>query len=203
MTTEKREYPVSFPVEYPTSSSRLLALLGFAFWLKLFLLLPHIIVLSFLSIISLLVLIIGYIAVLLTGHYPRSLFGLQTGIARWDFRTSCWFVGLTDKYPPFSLKEGGYPTDISIEYPESSSRFLALLGLLLIKPLALIPHILVLYFLGMLHPILMWIGFIIVLVTGRYPRGLFEFVLGIIIWDTRVNCWFTGLTDKYPPFSLR
>ena len=204
MATKNDAYPITFAVEHPTSSSRLLAFLGFVFWIKLFLLLPHIIILWFLSIISLFALIIGYIAVLFTGKYPRSLFELQAGIARWNFRTSCWSIGLTDKYPPFSLKEGGHPTDISFEYLESSSRFLALLGLLFfIKSIVLIPHILVLYFLGMLHAILIWFGFIIVLVTGRYPLGLFEFVLGIVIWDVRVNCWFVGLTDKYPPFSLR
>jgi hypothetical protein len=147
---------------------------------------------------------IVYPWVTFTGKYPRGLFDFQVGVIRWNFRVNCWVIGLTDKYPPFSFKEGGYPTDVSVEYPESSSRILAFLGFLFwIKLVALIPHFIVLFFLGMISLLLAWIGYLAVIFTGKYPRGLFDFQVGVIRWNFRVNCWGIGLTDKYSPFSLK
>ena len=203
MATENNTYPANCTAEYPESSSRLLAFLGFFFWLKMLGLLPHIIVLTVLSLVAGLLATIGYLVVLFTGNYPRGLFDFQVGMSRWNFRINCWLVGLTDKYPPFSFQEGGYPADVSVEYPESSSRLLAFLGFFLLKWLVLLPHIIVLYILSVVSLIIMTIGYLVVLFTGNYPRGLFDFMLGIGIWNYRVTAWYVGLVDKYPPFSLK
>ena len=96
-----------------------------------------------------------------------------------------------------------YPANVLAEYPESSSRILAFLGFFFwIKLIALIPHFIVLYFLGIISPLMTWIVYLLVTFTGKYPRGLFDFQVGVIRWNVRVNCWFIGLTDKYSPFSL-
>lgn len=77
-------------------------------------------------------------------------------------------------------------------------------GLWLVKWLLVIPHLIVLAFL--------WIGFVFasiaaffaILFTGRYPRGMFDFVTGTGRWVTRVNAYYSWLmTDRYPPFSLK
>ena len=97
------DYPVAFEVQYPESSSRLLALLGVLFFIKGILLIPHLIIIYFLSIASFVVMYIGYWAVLITGKYPRGLFNFQVGVQRWTLRLNVWLAGWSDRYPPFSM----------------------------------------------------------------------------------------------------
>lgn len=97
-----------------------------------------------------------------------------------------------------------YPVSLEVAYPESSSRFLALCSILFLIPKVIItiPHFVVLYFLGIVA-ILAWIyGQLAVLFSGKYPRGAFDFIVGVQRWQARTNAYFMGLTDKYPPFSL-
>ena len=103
MAASGNDYPVSFEAGYPESPSRLLALLGVIFFIKIILLIPHLIIIYFLSIASFVVMYIGYWAVLITGSYPRGLFNFQIGVQRWSLRLNAWSAGWTDRYPPFSL----------------------------------------------------------------------------------------------------
>lgn len=97
-----------------------------------------------------------------------------------------------------------YPVRFDATYPESSNRVLGALGILwIVKPLLLLPHLLCLWFLGVAMALVAWIGFWAILVTGQYPRTMFEFVLGVLRWQNRANAWVLGITDRYPPFSLR
>lgn len=99
--------------------------------------------------------------------------------------------------------QSAYPVRVDADYPEHSSRFLALLGLLFfLKTLLLLPHAIVLYFVGIIQGIIVWLAYWVVLFTGRYPRGMFNFVIGASRWQLRTNLWLYGITDKYPPFSL-
>tara|TARA_B100000676_G_C17675741_1_gene628769 strand:- start:135 stop:443 length:309 start_codon:yes stop_codon:yes gene_type:complete len=93
-----------------------------------------------------------------------------------------------------------YLANCEVEYPESSSRLLAILFIL--KPVALLPHYIVLYFLNIIALLMALVGYILVIITGKYPRGLFALQVGVIRWNLRVNCWLIGLTDKYPPFTF-
>ena len=97
-----------------------------------------------------------------------------------------------------------YPVDVAIEYPERSSRLLALAALLffVIKTLLLLPHIILLSVLGMVAFVAALFGWIAVLVTGTYPRGLFDLQVGVLRWSTRADAYFLSLTDRYPPFRL-
>ena len=98
-------YPVNVTAEYPERSSRLLAFCGLVFIIKGILLLPHIIVLYFLAIVALLAQLVGYVAIIVTGWYPRGLFDFQVGVLRWTTRTNAWFLSIVDEYPPFRLHE--------------------------------------------------------------------------------------------------
>ena len=197
------DYPVRFEADYPESPSRLLALLGVIFWPKGLLLIPHIIVLFFLSIASLFVIYIGYWAVLITGSYPVGLFNFVAGVQRWTARTDSWMNGLADQYPPFTLGESDYPARFEVDYPDLSSRGLAVLGVIfLIKWIVLLPHLIILFFLGIAMFVVVYICYWAVLITGRYPVGLFNFVTGVQRWSYRTNSWMSGLADRYPPFSL-
>ncbi|HYG57478.1 MAG TPA: DUF4389 domain-containing protein [Symbiobacteriaceae bacterium] len=93
-----------------------------------------------------------------------------------------------------------YPVDLVLKYPERSSRLL--MFFMFFKPFLLIPHLFVLWFLGLAAGFVMIIAWFAVVFTGNYPRGLWDFMTGILRWQTRVSCYMAGLTDEYPPFTM-
>lgn len=97
-----------------------------------------------------------------------------------------------------------YPVKLSVIYPEQSSRLLALLSLLFFIPkiIILIPHLFVVGFLGFIASFAWIFGQFAVLFTGKYPKGFFDFIVGVMRWQLRVNGYLMGLTDQYPPFSM-
>src|SRR5439155_3740335 len=140
------------------------------------------------------------------------IFGFNLGVLRWTWRV--WFYGYfalgTDQYPPFSLgAEPDYPATLDIPYPERLSR-----GLVLIKWwLLALPHYLVTAFFfggafalwrfgGGLTTVLVLIAGVALLVTGRYPRDIFDFVMGMNRWVLRVGAYAALMTDEYPPFRM-
>lgn len=98
-----------------------------------------------------------------------------------------------------------YPVKMSIPYPEQSSRGLALASIFFMLPklLIILPHIVALYFIRIVALIAWILGQWVVLFTGKYPRSFHNFVTGALRWQTRVAGYLYGLTDKYPPFTLR
>jgi len=66
----------------------------------------------------------------------------------------------------------------------------------------LIPHMVIISVLGSLMEIVAYVGFWVVAITGTLPRGMFDIFTGILRWNVRAWSWATGLTDRYPPFSL-
>jgi len=105
MSTARADYPIRVTADVPASSSRLLALAGVVF-LKWLLLLPHLIVLSFVQIAAFLVAWVGYWVILFTGRLPEGMHGFITGAQRWNTRITGWLFSLTDGYPPFTLGGG-------------------------------------------------------------------------------------------------
>jgi hypothetical protein len=92
-----------------------------------------------------------------------------------------------------------YPLQLTGELAPQLSR-----GLWLVKWLLAIPHFIVLVVLGIVAFFVVIIAWFAILFTGRYPRGLFDFVVGVIRWQNRVVAYaVTLVTDKYPPFSLQ
>jgi hypothetical protein len=191
-------------------------------WLfKWILAIPHYIVLFFLHIAVVVVFVIAFFAILITGKYPRALFDFSVGVARWRWRVAFYALTVvgTDKYPPFSLQpKPDYPADLTVDYPEHLSR-----GLVLIKWwLLAIPHyvmILAFFTAGevriQLHPgewisvpllsvvsLLLTFAVVALLLTGRYPKGLYDLVLGLNRWAIRVGVYAALLRDEYPPFRL-
>ncbi|MEK7542187.1 MAG: DUF4389 domain-containing protein [Patescibacteria group bacterium] len=101
-------------------------------------------------------------------------------------------------------QQNQYPVTFEVQYPGKSSRLLALLGVLFfLKTILLIPHIIILYFLGIAVMFVAWFAYLVILFTGEYPRSLFDFAVGVMRWQVRINAWLFSLTDKYPPFSFR
>ncbi|MFC9729817.1 DUF4389 domain-containing protein [Streptomyces roseolus] len=181
-------------------------------WLvKWILVIPHWIVLFFLWIAFLAVTVIAFFSVLFTERYPRGLFDFNLGVLRWSWRVSYYsYGGLgTDRYPPFSLgPESGYPARLDIAYPERLSRSQVLVKWWLLA----IPHYLVLVFFtgglragwwsgGLITLLAVIAGFALAF-TSRYPRDLFELVVGLNRWVLRVAAYASLMTDAYPPFRL-
>jgi len=97
-----------------------------------------------------------------------------------------------------------YPIDVVIPYPEASSRGLALAFLLLgVKAIVLVPHMIALAVLGFIAGFVMIFAQFAVLFTGKYPKGMFDFVIGLMRWQLRANAYMIGLNDTYPPFRLQ
>ena len=210
-------YPVRVRGDLDPSLSR------WQWLLKWILAIPHYIVLFFLHIAYLVVTVIAFFAILFTGKYPRGLFDFNVGVLRWRWRVAFYALSPlgTDKYPPFSLRTNSeYPADLEVDYPERLHR-----GLVLIKWwLLAIPHyLIVMAFFGgraffsvggrsaggytavtlvPLTSVLLLIAVLALLFTARYPKGLYDFVIGIDRWVIRVYAYVSLLRDEYPPFRL-
>jgi hypothetical protein len=191
-------------------------------WLvKWVLIIPHFITLLFLWIAFAVVSVVAFFAILFTGRYPRQIFEFNVGVLRWTWRVNYYAYSAlgTDRYPPFTLAEvPDYPAQLHVPYPEHLSR-----GLVLVKWwLLALPHYLIVgifvgggvwlaaspdtrdfaWTSGGLIGLLVLVAAIILAVTGRYPRDLYDFILGLNRWVLRVAAYISLMTDAYPPFRL-
>jgi Domain of unknown function (DUF4389) len=96
-----------------------------------------------------------------------------------------------------------YPVDVRADYPERSSRLWAILTIFWIKFIAVIPHGIILIFLGIAQWVVAFIAQFAVAIRGEYPAGMHEFVTGVLRWQTRVAAFILSVDDRYPPFSLQ
>ncbi len=96
-----------------------------------------------------------------------------------------------------------YPVDVRADYPERSSRLWAVLTIFWIKFIAVIPHGIILIFLGIAQWVVAFVAQFVVAFKGEYPPGMHEFVTGVLRWQTRVTAFVLSVNDRYPPFSLR
>lgn len=185
-------YPVTFEVDYPERLSRWLI---FVKWL---LAIPHFIVLYFLQLVAGVVTFLAFFAILFTGNFPRGLFDFNVNVYRWQANLSAYVGLMRDEYPPFSGEPGRYPVTFDVAYPERLSRLL-----IFVKWLLVLPNLLVLVLLALVAAVLYLIVFFAILFTGTFPRGMFDFIVGVNRWSYRANAYSSWLmTDRYPPFSL-
>jgi hypothetical protein len=130
--------------------------------------------------------------------YPRWWFDWNRELLRFENRVGVYFLLMEDRYP--STDEEQY-VHLDLDYPDAArdlNRWLPL-----VKWLLAIPHYIVLCFLWVGVFFVSIVAWFAILFTGRYPRGLFDYVVGVMRWNNRVTVYVAILaTDRYPPFSL-
>jgi hypothetical protein len=136
--------------------------------------------------------------ILFRQKYPRWWFDFNLQLTRFSTRVSSYLALMSDRYPSTDEEQS---VRLDLEYPnvkEDLNRWLPLL-----KWLLAIPHYIVLLFLTIASIFAVIAAWFAILFTGRYPRGLFNFVEGVLRWWLRVEAYAMLLTtDRYPPFRL-
>ncbi|MDP2950018.1 MAG: DUF4389 domain-containing protein [Chloroflexota bacterium] len=196
------QVPIRIEFDYPERMSRWLL------WFKWLLIIPHQIVLSFYGVAVYVTTFIAWWAILFTGRYPQGLFDFAVGYMRWTLRVSAYFpLLMTDRYPPFG--SGDHTVRYEADYPQSLSRGVLLLRFFMAVPvspffwLALLASY-VLFFLvfSLVYAAIAWI-WLCVLCTGKYPRGLYNFVAAVAGWQHRATAWWFLLRDDWSLFGAQ
>jgi Domain of unknown function (DUF4389) len=135
--------------------------------------------------------------ILFRQKYPRWWFDWNLELLRFSNRVTAYIALVDDHYPSTDEEQAVH---LDLPYPDARqlNRWLPL-----VKWLLAIPHYIVLFFLAIGAVVAVIVAWFAILFTGRYPRGLFDFVVGVIRWSNRVTGYAVVLvTDEYPPFSL-
>ena len=145
------------------------------------------------------VLVLGpLLMILFRQKYPRWWYDWNLEVLRFENRIAAYLALMNDRYPSTDEHQSVH---LDFAYPDAQhdlNRWLPL-----VKWLLAIPHYIVLFFLWLAAVVCIVIAWFAILFTGRYPRGLFEFVDGVLRWGNRVVAYaFILVTDEYPPFRL-
>ena len=161
---------------------------------------PWLIVASLYGFVAQFAALFAWFAIVFTGRYPEGLYRFNEGYLRMISRTNAFMYLLTDEYPPFDgSDDGNYPVAVGVAppldaYSRAKTFFRLIIG---------IPVMLLAYVQSLILSVISLIAWFAILFTGSYPRGLFDFVVGVGRWGTRVWAYaFLLVTDDYPPFSL-
>jgi hypothetical protein len=130
--------------------------------------------------------------------YPRWWFDWNLNLLRFENRVNAYVLLLRDEYPSTDEEQAVH---LELPYPDAPRELNRWLPI--VKWLLAIPHYIILWLLSIAAVIVVILAWFAILFTGRYPRGMFDFVVGVMRWGNRVIAYAVVLaTDKYPPFSL-
>lgn len=193
MTAVGTAYPVSVEIDGPQPQNRLSVLLRLIFAI------PAAIVAAVVGFVAVIVTIIAWFAILITGSYPEGMLRFAIGANRWGTRVWGYCLLLTDKYPPFSLEDdSAYPIRYqSAEEVTNRNRLTTFFRVIMI-----IPHYIIVSVLMYAAQIVALIGWFAALFTGSLPAGLHNFLAGFTRWNARYMAYALLQVDEYPPFSL-
>jgi hypothetical protein len=209
-TAGEQPYPVEFSVEYP---DRALNRLTTAF--RLIVAIPIVIVAASLGGheasfaagrdgatiaggTSGLLFFAPLLMILFRQKYPRWWFDWNLELLRFSARIGVYLALMDDRYPSTDERQS-----VALDFPYPDAKQGLNRWLPLVKWLLAIPHYILLVFLWLAALVVVIIAWFAILFTGRYPRGLFDFVLGVMRWTNRVVGYaFILVTDQYPPFRL-
>jgi hypothetical protein len=198
MAQAEDAYPVQYSVDYPDRPLNRLTT-----FFRMFTVIPIFILLSLVErggpqVIGGVLFVAPLLMILFRQKYPRWWFDWNLQVARFGARVGAYFALLRDEYPSTDDEQAVH---LDFPYPEvreDLNRWLPL-----VKCLLAIPHYIILVFLVIAVLVAILISWFAILFTGRYPRGLFDFVVGVGRWWYRVWGYaFILVTDRYPPFRL-
>jgi Domain of unknown function (DUF4389) len=202
MSQQAPTYPLTFSVDYPDRELNRVTT-GF----RLILAIPLLLLLAVFGRTEIgghplsagLLLFLPVLALLVLRHkYPRWWFDFNLQFVRLEARIYSYVYLLRDEYPSVDQEQAVH---LEIVYPDAENDLNRWLPL--VKWFLAIPHYFVLIFLNIAAVVVVIIAWFAILFTGRYPQGMFDFVVGVIRWDLRVSAYALLLvTDRYPPFSL-
>jgi len=198
-------YPVNLSIDYPDRNLNRLTT-----FFRIFTAIPILIIIGFLtnstsgaegesSYMALAIIFLPLVLMILFRQkYPKWWFDWNVALTKFGTRVGAYIGLLTDVYPSTDEEQ---VVHIEIPYPDVKNELNRWLPL--VKWLLAIPHFIALLFLYIATIICVAIAWFAILFTGRYPRDLFNFVVGVARWSLRVDAYVSLLvTDRYPPFSL-
>ena len=143
--------------------------------------------------------LVTLLLILFRKRYPKWWFDFALALNRFSLRISAYLALITDRYPSTEDEQNNH---LDLDYPNAQTDLKR--GMPLVKWFLAIPHYVILFFLWIAVLFVVVISWFAIIFTGRYPRGLFDFVVGVMRWTWRVQAYALLLaTDKYPPFELR
>ena len=143
--------------------------------------------------------LVTLLLILFRKRYPKWWFDFALALNRFSLRISAYLALITDRYPSTEDEQNIH---LDLDYPNAQTDLKR--GMPLVKWFLAIPHYVILFFLWIAVLFVVFISWFVIIFTGRYPRGLFDFVVGVMRWTWRVQAYALLLaTDKYPPFELR
>jgi Domain of unknown function (DUF4389) len=185
-------YPVSFEADYAQRRSRLTA------FLRLILMIPLAIWLYLYEIAAMVVLVVAWLAVVITGRYPKSLYDFLAGFTRYLARMTAYAVLLCDPYPPFGGgHDPNYPVRMEFAGPAARySRLKAFFRFILAIPIAILR-----WAIALLLEVSAVGAWFVIVITGNLPRGLFDLMVLANSYIARSDAYLFLLTETYPPFQ--
>lgn len=191
---------LTFDIKYQQNYSRGELLLRTFFGI-FYLILPHLLILIFVSLWAAILRFVAFWVILFTGQHPRNMFDFQVGLLRWNVRLNARILNIADGYPAFGIKAQDDATTLDLTYPETLSRGMVLVRFFFGAFYVILPHLFLLYFRGIFVSILGFLAWWIVLFTGQFPQNFHEWIVGQLRWGTRVSAYLGYLTDEYPAFT--
>ena len=187
-----KQYPVNLKIEYSEKSNKLTALF------RLVLIIPIILTLALIAPAEAFSIAIA-LMILFREKYPKWWFDWNVGITKFIYRIAAYGLLMRDEYPSTETDQA---VQVELPYPDVKKDLNRWMPL--IKWFLAIPHFIALVFMFIAVVFCTIFAWFAILFTGRYPRGIFDFVEGFLRWSLRVNAYAFLLTsDEYPPFRLK
>jgi hypothetical protein len=185
-------YPVTFEADYVERRSRLTA------FFRLILAIPLAIWLYFYELVAAIAVVIAWFAILITGRYPRGLYDFVAGFVRFLARFTAYAALLCEPYPSFGGSDDpAYPVRMQFAGPlEHYSRLKTFFRIILAIPILILRYVM-----GILLEIGAIAGWVVIVITGKMPRGLFDLMVLANSYAARSDAYVALLTETYPPFQ--
>jgi hypothetical protein len=185
-------YPVAYEADYVEQRSRL------STFFRLILAIPWFVVSIFWGVVAIVCVVIAWFAILFTGRYPEGLYRGVSMALRFGARMNGFALLMTDAFPPFGGEENPeYPVRLRIAPPlERYNRLKTLFRIVLA-----IPILIVLYFVQLISRAISVLAWLVIVVTGKLPRGIYDVMRFTLAYEARAAAYQLLVTETYPPFS--